>query len=141
MMINVPDVIYPAVLVAGIAIFILGGLWYSVLFKKPWMELMGKSDEELRSGGGGAAPYVIVFFCGLATAYTIAVLLNHFPPVTPLRSTLLAILCWVGFTAATSFGTALFSQTKKPLWLINTLYNLVSFIVAALILTFWRPAP
>jgi hypothetical protein len=136
---HIPDVIYPAVLVSGLAIFMLGALWYSVLFKAPWTRLMGKTEEELRAGGGGAGAYVIVFIASVLTAYTIAVLLNHFPPVTPLRSTLVAILCWAGFTGATSFGTALFSSTPRRLWMINTGYNLVSFIVAALILTFWRP--
>ena len=27
---------YPAVLVAAIAYWLLGGLWYGVLFNKPW---------------------------------------------------------------------------------------------------------
>ena len=136
---HVPDFIYPAVLVSGIAIFMLGALWYSVLFKAPWIRLMNKSEEELRAAGGGTMAYVIVFVASLLTAYTIAVLLNHFPPVTPLRSTLVAILCWIGFTAATSFATVLFSGTPRKLWAINSGYNLVSFIIAALILTFWRP--
>src|SRR5690349_16185250 len=61
-----PQVHYPAVLVAGIAIFILGGLWYSpVLFAKRWVALMGKTEEELKAAASGPVAYVIVFICGL----------------------------------------------------------------------------
>ena len=41
----VPHVNVLAVLVSGVAIFILGGLWYSpALFAKPWARLMNKSE-------------------------------------------------------------------------------------------------
>ena len=49
-----------------------------------------------------------------------------------------AVLCWIGFAGSTSFASAAFSGTPRALWLINSAYNLVSFIVAAVILTLWR---
>jgi hypothetical protein len=134
-----PHVNLLAVLVSGVAIFLLGGLWYSpVLFAKAWVRLMGKTEEELKAGAGGAAPYVAVFLCALITAYALAILLNHFQPLTLLKGIELAVLCWLGFAGATSFGSAMFSGTPRALWLINSGYNLVSFIVAAIILTLWR---
>ena len=40
-----------AVIVAGIASFILGGLWYSpMLFGKAWQREAGLSDEQLARG-------------------------------------------------------------------------------------------
>ena len=128
---------FPAVVVSGIVIFMIGGLWYSrLLFAKRWVALMGKSEEDLKQAAPGARPFV--FVCALLTAWAFAVILNHFSPVTPLRAILLAGLCWVGFAAATSYGTAMFSGTPKALWLINSGYNLISFIAAALILAYWR---
>jgi len=47
-------------------------------------------------------------------------------------------LCWLRFAGATSYGTALFSGKRKALWLIDSGFNLVSFIVAGVILTLWR---
>jgi hypothetical protein len=138
-MTSLPSVNYLSVLVAGIAIFIVGGLWYSpVLFAKRWVALMGKSEDDIKKAAPGALPFVIVFLCALATAYALAVVLNHFGPVTLTRTLLIAVLLWIGFTGATSFGSATFSGTPRALWLINSGYNLVSFIVAALILAFWR---
>src|SRR5439155_3880573 len=79
------NVNYLAVLVSGLAIFFLGGLWYSpVLFAKPWTRLMGKSEEpEARK----AMPvmYALAFVTGVIIAWTLAVVVNHFPPVTIAR--------------------------------------------------------
>jgi len=137
-MITVPHVNYLAVLVSGIAIFLLGGLWYSALFKKPWVRLMGKSPEELQSAAPGPLPFILAFLCGFAIALAMAIVLNHFQPLTILRSINIAVVCWIGFAAATSFATAVFSGTPRALWLINSGYNLVSFIIAAIIETLWR---
>jgi hypothetical protein len=138
-MTSLPSVNYLAVLVAGIAIFIVGGLWYSpVLFAKRWVALMGKSEDDIKKAAPGAVPFVIVFICALLTAYTLAIVLNHFGPVTLTRTILISILMWAGFAGATSFGSAMFSGTPRALWLINSGYNLVSFVVAAVILAFWR---
>jgi len=134
-----PQVNYLAVLVSGIAIFMLGGLWYSrVLFATPWIRLMGKTEEELKSGAAGPLPFVFAFFCGIAVALVMAIVLNHFQPLNLMRSIEVAVVCWLGFAAATSFATAMFSGSPRGLWMINSGYNLVSFIVAAVIETLWR---
>lgn len=68
----------------------------------------------------------------------LAVLFAHIPQMTPARGALLGGLCWLGFAGATSYGTAIFSGTPKQLWLINTVYNLVCFVVVGVILAAWR---
>jgi hypothetical protein len=47
-------------------------------------------------------------------------------------------LCWLGFAAATSYATAMFSMQPKALWLINSAYNLVSFVIAGVFLSVWH---
>lgn len=135
-----PHVNYLAVLTSGAVIFILGGLWYSVIFKKPWIALMEIPEEKMREGSGGAMPLMMLmaFLCGLATAYIMAIVINHFAPPTAMRGVMVGTMMWVGFAAPSSFATALFSLTKKPLWMINSTYNLVSFIAAGVILSVWR---
>jgi hypothetical protein len=134
-----PHVNYLAVLVSGVVIFLLGGLWYSVLFKKPWIRLMGIPEEKMKEGSG-AMPFLFLmaFLCGLLTAYIEAIVINHFPPPTLARGVFVGTLMWVGFAAPTSFATAIFSMTKKPLWFINSAYNWVSFVAAGMILSVWR---
>jgi len=134
-----PHINYWAVLVSGVIIFILGGLWYSrALFAKPWFRLMGKSEEEMKAAGPSPLLFLMAFICGLLIAASLAVVLKHFLPITPLRGAEVGVLCWVGFAAATSLATALFSSQPKALWLINSGYNLVSFVIAGIILALWR---
>ncbi len=133
-----PHINYFAVLVSGVVIFMLGGLWYSpVLFAKKWTELQGKTMEEA-SGGSMPVMYVQVFLCGLITAWVLAIVLGFLPLWDMMRGIKLAIICWLGFTAVTSYGTALFSMKPKALWLIDASFNLVSFVLATVILTMWR---
>ncbi len=138
---HVPQVHYLAVLAAGFAIFVLGGLWYSpVLFAKPWMSLQGVTEEELKAKSKGSMPalYLQALLTGLVAAWAMAVLLNHFVDLTLLRGALVGVLCWIGFAGSTSYATAIFSQKPKGLWLIDAGFNLVSFIIAGIILAAWR---
>jgi hypothetical protein len=129
-----------AVLVSGVVIFLLGGLWYSpVLFAKRWVALIGKSSEELRASAGNIpVSYVFVFLCGLATAWVMALVVGNFATATAVDGALIGALCWLGFAGATSFGTALFSGKPKALWLIDSGFNLMAFVTAGIILAAWR---
>lgn len=136
-----PQVNYLAVLASGLAIFLLGGLWYSpVLFAKRWMSLQGVTEEEMKAKSQGSAPllYLQAFITGVIVAWAMAVLLNHFVNLTFIRAALVGVLCWAGFAAATSYATAMFSQKPRQLWLIDSGFNLVSFVLAGIILTAWR---
>ncbi len=133
---------YLAVLASALAIFAIGGIWYSnALFSKRWVVLMGKSDEEMKAAAASAPmPLLLLgaFVCGALIPFAMAVMINHFPPFTALRGIEIGAFCWLGFAASTSFATALFAMGPKQLWLINSGYNLVSFVVAGLILSLWR---
>lgn len=134
-----PHINYLAVLVAGVVIFMLGGLWYSpVLFAKKWMALQNRTADDMSGGGNMAAMYVQVFICGVLTAWALAILMGFLPVLGMMHAVKLALLCWLGFAAATSYGTSMFSMKPKALWLIDTGFNLVSFVVAAVILAAWR---
>jgi hypothetical protein len=136
-----PQVNYLHVVVSGVAIFILGGLWYSkALFAKKWIALMGITEEAMKAKPSAPMPVLLVqaFICGLLISWVMAVVLNHFAPVDALKGALVGVLCWLGFAAATSYATAVFSMQPKGLWLINSGYNLVSFVIAGLILGAWR---
>ncbi len=141
-----PHVNYLAILVSGLVIFFLGGLWYSpVLFAKPWTRLMGKTEEEMKAymvspKAKSEMPlmYGMALVTALLTAWVLAIVIHHFPPPAVIRGAEVGALCWLGFAATTSYATSMFSMQPKTLWLINTGYNLVSFVVAGIILAVWR---
>jgi hypothetical protein len=141
-----PQVNYLAVVVSGVVIFVLGGLWYSpVLFARPWTRLMGKTEEEMKAYMASPKAksempllYGAALVTALVTAWVMAIVVNHFGNPSALRGAEVGTLCWLGFAATTSFATALFSMQPKALWVINSAYNLVSFILAGVILAIWR---
>ena len=137
---HIPHVNYLAVLVSAIAIFLLGGLWYSkALFATKWIALQGKTEEQLKQGSTPMAPALLIaFICGFLISWTLAVILNHFRPLDVMKGIAVGTLCWIGFAGATSFANGIFSSKPKALWLIDSGYNLVSFIIAGAILGCWR---
>jgi hypothetical protein len=131
---------YLAVLVCGVLIFVLGGLWYSpLLFAKKWMSLMGITEADMKAASGKSMglQYATVFFCGLLTAWLLAVAENHVKDLSAPMGALAGAFCWL-FAGITSFGTALFSMKPIQLWMINSGYNLVAFVTAGTILAVWR---
>jgi hypothetical protein len=148
---QLPQVNYLAVFVAAIVIFLLGGLWYSpILFAKRWIALQGRTEEQMRADAANAnmpVMYLGAFVCSLVIAWAMAVLANPFgaevvvPTTTwALRGAKLGLFCWLGFAAPTSFATAIFSMKPKQLWLIDSAYNLVSFVLAGAIIMGWTGA-
>ena len=138
----------PAVFVAGIVIFLLGGLWYSpVLFSKRWVALQGRTEEQMKAQAASAnmpLMYLSALICGLIIAWAMNVLGNHFMPPAAitvgawiLRGAKLGLFCWFGFVAPTSYAMALFSMKPKQLWLIDSGYNLVAFVLAGMVLMGW----
>lgn len=140
-----PAVNYLAVFVAAILIFVLGGLWYSpILFMKRWIALQGRTEEQMRAQAAAAnmpVLYISAFITALITAWVMGLLLVHFSVVMTMSAAhgaLLGFFCWLGFAATTSYGTAIFSGKPRQLWFIDSMYNLVSFVLAGIILAVWR---
>lgn len=140
-----PTINYLAVLVSGIVIFALGGLWYSpVLFARRWIALQGRTEEQERAQAAAAnmpLMYVSAFICGFVTAWVMALILAHIATSLELNAAhgaLIGFMVWLGFAATTSYATALFSGKPKQLWLIDSAYNLVCFVLAGMILAVWR---
>jgi hypothetical protein len=129
---------YLAVLVSAVVIFMLGGLWYSpALFAKKWVALQGRTMDEM-SGKAHPGMYVQVFICGFLTSLVMAPIISHMPHIGFMHGMGLGAAIWLGFAGATSYGTALFSLKPKALWAIDSGFNLVSFMIAAAILSTWR---
>lgn len=128
-----------AVLVSGLAAYVLGALWYSpLLFGKAWVHLMGWSHEQMEHHKKGAAKGYLV---GLVTALLTAFVLAHVVYYTNADSWQTGLesgfWMWLGFVATVQLGGVLWEGKKFPLFLINTGYNLVSLLIMGVILAVW----
>ena len=130
-----PSINYLAVLVSAVVVFVLGALWFSLLFSKPWRRMMGVSGPQQSPGAALLAQF---FVCAVLVSWGMAVVLSHVGNMEIGRAVGFAILCWLGFAGATSYSTAMAGLKPRALWAIESGYNLVSFIIAAVILSVWR---
>ena len=132
---------YPAVLVATIVHFLIGGLWYGLLFSNKFVELMAFTPEQLLAmeSRNPAKELLITFISTLILVYILA----HFVQYTKARSALdgiqTAFWLWLGFIATTQLATVVFEQRKLGLYLISIGYQFVGCAFAGVILAVWRP--
>lgn len=123
-----------AVVAAATSSFLLGGVWYSALFAKPWAAAAGVSEAQLKSGNpalifGGS------FALALLASASFAFFLGKTDAGTGALYGLTAGLCWV----AASFGiNYLFERKSLTLFLINGGYHALQFTLIGLILGAWQ---
>src|SRR5262245_18160768 len=102
---------WPAIAVAVVANFILGGLWYShVLFGNRFLAAMGWSQEELKKvqEQGEARELGLVVLASIATAVVLARLLVETRRASAAAGAALGALVWLAFHLATVLDTVLF---------------------------------
>ena len=130
---------YLAVVVCAVVYFMLGGLWYSkLLFAKPWMSAIGKTEEELKGKGGAGLAYVVAIISALVTAFLLSVFI-YFAGVDSLASgTKIGFYAWLGFSVTTLTPVYFFEQRPKKLLVIYAGYTLVAFLIMGAILGVWR---
>ena len=124
-----------SVLVAALSGFVIGGLWYGPVFRKPWMKYSGMSFER----GKQQKPALVfggAYVLNVVAATRIAFLL----PAA--HSGLLGV--HVGaFAGLLLVGPALgviylFESRPWQLWLINTGYQTVNFAAMGAIIGVWK---
>jgi len=128
-----------AVLVAALASFLLGGLWYSpLLFAKVWQREAGLTDAQLQNANMGMI-FGLAFVLCLIASFVFALFLGPRPPLAlGLGAGFAAGLCWV----SASFGVNyLFERKSLKLFLINGGYHTLQFTLIGLILALWPAAP
>ena len=127
---------YLAVVVAAIAYFILGGLWYGVLFHKPWMALEQMTIEQAKTVSP-VVPYIVSFLLELLIAYSLAQLCIWRNANTASRGASVGVLVWIGFVGPIALMTYMFEMRPRALYAINEFYPLAGLILMGAILGAW----
>jgi hypothetical protein len=132
------DVNYGAVITAALFSFVLGAFWYSpLLFGRQWLAALGKTEEEVKKGGGITA-YLLSLILWFLAVYVLANIINFAGANTLGNGLIIGFLCWLGFTAATSLMHNKFENRGATLWLINAGYSLVAFLVSGALFGAWK---
>src|SRR2546430_7213173 len=111
-----------AVIVAALATFVLGAVWYSpVLFAKQWMQAHGYTPEQLEAmkRRGVARAYAVSALCYLVMAYALALLASYTQATSFVQGLWLGFLLWLGFAAAIGLPPHIFSGKPPPVWVVD----------------------
>jgi hypothetical protein len=124
---------YGAIVVSAVAYWMLGALWYGVLFGRRWMTLEGISMGQGRSANP-ALPYVISFALDLLIAFVLAQLCSWRNANTAARGAAIGVLLWIGIVGPIVFTTYMYEMRSKELFAINEFYPLVGLCLMGIIL-------
>jgi hydrogenase-4 membrane subunit HyfE len=128
------------VLVSAVAFFILGALWYTLLFSKPWVASRRYSDEqmaEMKKVGMGKS-LVWNFLANFVTCAAFSILVSHLNLHSAAQGARLGVLVGVGFAAMILLVQNLYSIVRFSGFLIDAAYQIVAFVMIGLILGGWR---
>lgn len=121
-----------AVVLAALSAFILGYLWYTVIFAKPWQKLIG-----MKASAKDAAPNLTKFLLGslvleLLMAWNLAMFIGPDAGwAFGLFAGMAAGFGWVSLAFGVNY---MFEGKPLKLWLINAGYNTLVFAIMGLII-------
>lgn len=129
---------YTLVVVATVAQFILGAVWYSpLLFGKWWMQIMECTDmskEEMEKMKSKMMPfYGLQFLLTLFTTVSFANLLPYIPSFGPYH---VAFWIWIGFIVPVQIGSVVWANTKQKFWL-KQIFVMAAFQFVSMMLMAW----
>lgn len=137
------DVNFWAILVVTIIHMIIGSLWYSdFLFAKTWRKLMGITDRDVKKakdkGAGMGRSMIIAFVASFILFYVFAQSIIGSGAASVADSMELAFYTWLGFMAVVMLGSVLWEGKPWKLFWINSLYYLVTLLIASAVLFSWK---
>lgn len=128
---------HAAVVAAAIAYWLLGALWYGVLFGKPWMVLEHISMEQAQSMSP-VVPYIITFALNLLIAYSLAQICIWRNANTGGRGASVGVLLWIGFIGPITYTTYMYEMRPKELFAINEFFSLAGLVLMGAIIGAWK---
>lgn len=131
------------IIIATVAQFILGMLWYSpLMFGKIWMSIMEVSHyskEELQKMQKTMMPFMgVQFVLTFVTTWVLASNLT-FSNITGSAAYVYALFMWFGYMMPVTVSSVIFGSTKRHNWLkqiwIMSGMQVIGILLAAFILT------
>lgn len=118
-----------AVVFAAFSSFLIGGLWYSALFVKPWQKLTGLKEADLRQGM--AKVFGVSLLLSLVMAANLAFFIGNNDAMFGLFAGFAAGFGWVAMAFGINYA---FERKSLKLFLTNGGYNVVTMSVMGLII-------
>ena len=129
-----------AVVVAALAYYALGAIWYMPFaFGRPWQRSIGW--DETKEAGASTLTYVAPALFALVSAIATALLANATGSTDVGSGLVLGLVVGIGFGLALTAYEAVFDPNKPGPWVwfaISGAYHLVGLVIVAVIVSAWR---
>lgn len=131
---------YVSVLVAAVAVFVLGWLWYSpLLFYKPWMRLRGLDPDAAMAGAKMPVGKLgIEFLRCLVLAWVIARFVALLGITSWIGAVHFGLITWIGFPVILLTGSVLWDNVPWRVAAIHAGDWLVKMLVIPIIVSVWH---
>jgi hypothetical protein len=128
-----------AVIVAGLAYFALGAIWYSFVFKNAWIKHSGVNVNDPNMKKGVAQTMLASLVLMIIASLGIALFLSKIPQgETPWMSgAKVGLVAGVCFSATGICISYLYEKRPWMLHFINAAYNVAGCVIAGIILSVW----
>ncbi len=125
-----------AVIVAGVAAFMVGGVWYSALFGKIWMAARGITPEAMKTMDKGniKVMFGITFVLDLWMAFVLDHVFGTYGTPDMSGALLIAGGLALGFVIPAMIVNYLYQQAKRNMFLIDGGHWLAVFLVMGAVL-------
>ena len=127
---------YLAVVVAALANYIIGAIWYAALFRKAWTRLSGNAEMKV-----SVLSVVLALIGALLTSFILdhaLIFANSYLKTSGVAGGLMVgFLNWLGFIAPVTIGVVIYEKKPWLLWFLNNGYWLLSLLVMGVILSLW----
>jgi hypothetical protein len=132
---------YLAILVSAIIMFGLGALWYSsVMFAKPWLASLGKTEKQLQEDARQRSmplKFGLSFVAYFAMAFVMSHIIDYAAAKTLSDGLRTGFWLWLGLVATTGLVLSLFESRSLRLYLIDMGYHLIGMLIMGGILAVW----
>jgi hypothetical protein len=127
-----------AILCAGAAYWVLGFVWYSLLFGKIWGAEQERFRGDRASAGGSMGPKLIsTFVSNLIAAAAMAYLIKRTGVADMNHALRLAAATGVGFAGTAVTIISVWESKPTKIWLIDASFYFIGAILLAVIFVSW----
>jgi hypothetical protein len=133
-----------SILLAGVAAWLFGAVYYTVL-SKPWLAAQGKTMEQCQAEMAGKSklqmygPFVLAFIASLFMAWALYGILLHLNRFTVRGGMISAALIWFGFVLTTVAVNNAFHGKRAKLTAIDSLHWLCGLLIIGAIVGWMGP--
>jgi hypothetical protein len=128
---------YVHILVATLAYFAIGAIWYSLLFGKPWMKAANIAPPSPEDRKRMPMMFASTFVLNFITTFATACVLYFVQPVSVVAALKVGLLLSVGFVGANTALNNMYVRRPFALTLIDSGYHVIAICTVSVILMCW----